>query len=172
VKLPVLGLKEHFLLDFATRFQAEGFTLLIYDHRCWGASEGTPRSHVEPYLQTRDMVDAFDYATALPDVDPGRIVFWGSSLSGGNAICAAAIEKRVAAVVAQVPFVSGELSSGTFFPLVSTFLREPGAMRGGAPPALVPMTCETMEEALNGTSKGILKDSTAVAFNQKLERRG
>jgi hypothetical protein len=34
------------------------------------------------------------------------------------------------------------------------------------------MTCETMEEALNGTPKVILKDPAAVAFNQELERRG
>jgi cephalosporin-C deacetylase-like acetyl esterase len=80
-------------------------------------------------LQTRDYLDAFDFASALPDVDPVRIIFWGSSMSGGNAICAAALEKRVRAVIAQVPFVSGELASGEFASLMTVFLEERGAVR-------------------------------------------
>ena len=124
MKPPALGLKDYFLLDLVACSQAEGFFLRLYDRRCLGASESTPQYHVKPYLQTRDMVDAFDHATALPEVDPGRDVFWGSSVSGGNAICATMIEKRVATFAAQVSYVSCELSSGIFFLLVLTFLGE------------------------------------------------
>lgn len=131
-----------------------------------------PRNHVEPQLQTRDYIDAFDFASTLPEVDPTRIVFWGSSMSGGNAICAAALEKRVSAVIAQVPFVSGELASANFAPLLPMFLGERGAVRQGAAAARVPIIPESMEEALSGASKAILKDPAAVIFDQEMARRG
>ncbi|KAL1595998.1 hypothetical protein SLS60_009689 [Paraconiothyrium brasiliense] len=166
------GLKEHFLPDFATQFQSAGYTVLVYDNRCWGSSEGTPRNHVDPQLQTRDYIDAFDFTTTLPDVDPTRIVFWGSSMSGGNVICAAAIEKRVCAVISQAPFVSGEMASQDFAAIMPLMLGERGAMRRGAPAALVPVTPETMEEAMSGTSKAILKDPGAIPFIREVDRRG
>jgi fermentation-respiration switch protein FrsA (DUF1100 family) len=159
------------LPDFASRFQAEGYTVLIYDNRCWGTSEGLPRNHVDPQLQTRDYLDAFDFASTLPDVDPVRIIFWGSSMSGGNAICAAALEKRVRAVIAQVPFVSGELASGEFASLMPMFLEERGAVRRGAAPTLVPIIPESMEEALSGASKAILKEPATIIFDQEMARR-
>jgi hypothetical protein len=40
-------------------------------------------------------------------VDPGRIGIWGSSYSGGHVLVVAAIDRRVKAVVSQVPLISG-----------------------------------------------------------------
>lgn len=57
--------------------------------------------------QSRDYLDAFNFAAALPDVDPTKIVYWGSSLSGGNAIVAASMNKSPVNIISQVPFVSG-----------------------------------------------------------------
>lgn len=165
------GLKEHFLPDFAAHFQSAGYTVLIYDNRCWGTSEGIPRNHVDPHLQTRDYIDAFDFTTTLPDVDPARIVFWGSSMSGGNVICAAAIEKRVCAVIAQAPFVSGEMASVDFAGMMPLMLDERGAVRRGAPATLMPVMPETMEEAMSGTSKAILKEPGSILFIQEMDRR-
>ncbi|KAJ4251376.1 hypothetical protein NW762_011357 [Fusarium torreyae] len=102
------GHRRHFLPDFAARFNAAGYGALVYDNRCWGDSEGSPRDEVDPWLQTRDYLDVFDYISAHPDVEPSKVVYWGSSMSGGNVICAAAINKNLAGVIAQVPFVSGE----------------------------------------------------------------
>lgn len=166
------GLKEHFLPDYAARFNEAGYTVLIYDNRCWGSSEGLPRNHVDPSLQLRDYVDAFDFVGTLPSVDQSKIIFWGSSMSGGNVICAAAMEKRVSAVIAQVPFVSGEQASRAFGPMHDMLLAERGAIRKGVAPTLVPVTPETMEEATSGTSKAILGDPESIAFNAEMDRRG
>ncbi|KAF2117939.1 Alpha/Beta hydrolase protein [Lophiotrema nucula] len=166
------GLKEHFLPDYAQRFNEAGYSVLTYDNRCWGSSEGLPRNHVDPFLQLRDYVDAFDFATTLPSVDRTKIVFWGSSMSGGNVISAAAIEKRVCAVISQVPFVSGEQASQAFGPMHEIFLNERGAVRQGAAPTMVPVTAETVEEALSGTCKAILPDPDAVGFHAEMDRRG
>lgn len=145
--------------------------MFIYDNRCWGASEGVPRNHVDPHLQTHDYIDAFDFVSTLSDVDPERIVFWGSSMSGGNVICAAAIEKRACALIAQVPFVSGKAASAEFAAMMPLILAERGAMRRGASAALMPITPETMEEALSGECKAFLKDPGAVTFTKEMDRR-
>lgn len=165
------GLKENFLPDYALRFTQAGYTVLTYDNRCWGESEGMPRNYVDPILQLRDYVDAFDFASTHPSVDSARIIFWGSSMSGGNAICAATIERRIRAVIVQVPFVSGEEAVKTFGPLHETLLQERAASRRGNISMMAPVMPDTPEEVLNGTSKAILRDVDAVAFNAEMDRR-
>src|SRR5664280_1020647 len=58
--------------------------------RNFGASDGEPRQEIDLWAQ----------------VDAGRIGIWGSSHSGGH-VLVAAIERRVKAVLSQVPLVSG-----------------------------------------------------------------
>jgi len=43
----------------------------------------------------------------VPEVDPDRIGIWGSSYSGGHVLVVGAIDRRVKAVVSQVPLISG-----------------------------------------------------------------
>lgn len=93
-------------------------------------------------------------------------------MSAGNAICAAVTEKRVCAVIAQVPFVSGEQASLAFGPKLEMFLNERGAIRQGAAPTMLPIHPESLEEALSGTSSAILPDPDAIAFNAEMDRRG
>ncbi len=54
----------------------------------------------------RDYRHAITYAGTLPETD-GRIGVWGSSYSGGHVLVVGAIDRRVKAVVAQVPLISG-----------------------------------------------------------------
>src|SRR6266536_719154 len=57
-----LGGVRHFLLPpFASRFQAAGFALLLYDNRNWGESDGLPRQESNPALQQTDYYDAFNF---------------------------------------------------------------------------------------------------------------
>jgi dienelactone hydrolase len=65
-------------------------------------------------LQQTDYYDAFNFATTLPDVDPEKMVYWGTSFSGGNVIYAAAVDKRIKAAIVQCPAVSGETRSLAF----------------------------------------------------------
>lgn len=84
-------------------FQKSGVTALVYDPRNTGRSGGFPRNEIDPFKQVEDYSDAFIYLTTLPLVNPEAIVFWGISLSAGIALCDAAVDRRVAAVIAIAP---------------------------------------------------------------------
>lgn len=101
------GVKELHLDDYAEVFSAGGLNVIVYDHRNFGASDGMPRQEVDPIHQYRDYQNAITYALTRDDVDPDRVGVWGTSYSGGHALMVAAIDKRVKAVVSQVPFISG-----------------------------------------------------------------
>jgi pimeloyl-ACP methyl ester carboxylesterase len=101
------AVKEMALPDFAEVFAAAGLNVLLYDHRNFGASDGTPRQEVDPVAQYRGYRHAITYAITRPEVDPERVGIWGTSFSGGLVLTVAAIDHRVKAVVSQVPFIDG-----------------------------------------------------------------
>jgi cephalosporin-C deacetylase-like acetyl esterase len=96
--------KEMALDDYAERFCAAGFAVLAYDHRCLGASDGEPRQVINPWAQARDYRYAIGRLAACPEADRDRIGLWGSSFSGGQVLVLGAVDERVRAVVASVPF--------------------------------------------------------------------
>jgi alpha-beta hydrolase superfamily lysophospholipase len=89
---------------FAERFAAAGFATLAFDHRGFGDSGGEP-DLFSPSRQLEDWRAAIAFARSLPGIDPARIVTWGSSMGGGNALAAAAEDPRIAAAISQVPFL-------------------------------------------------------------------
>jgi len=101
------AVKEMYLDAFAEVFAAAGLNALVFDNRNFGASDGQPRYEIDPWEQVRDYRHAITYATTLPDVDANRIGIWGSSYSGGHVLVVGAIDRRVKAVVSQVPLASG-----------------------------------------------------------------
>ena len=101
------AVKEMDLDSFADGFAAVGLNVLVFDNRCFGASDGEPRQEIDPWAQVRDYRNAITYLHTVPEVDPGRIGIWGSSYSGGHVLVVGAIDRRVQAVVAQVPLISG-----------------------------------------------------------------
>jgi cephalosporin-C deacetylase-like acetyl esterase len=120
----------------------------------------------------RDYYDAFDFAASQPEVDPKRIAYWGTSLSGGNVICAAAIDKRIRAVVVQSPFVSGELQSAPLAPLLPSILGNRASVRNGNPSIMVPVVPTTLEEANSGNSQAVLSTVDAYHFMQEMKTVG
>ncbi|MDX3452056.1 alpha/beta hydrolase [Streptomyces sp. ME02-8801-2C] len=101
------AVKEMHLDDYAVVFAEAGLNALVYDHQNFGDSDGTPRQEVDPVLQYRDFRNAITYATTRPEADASNVGIWGSSFSGGHVLMVASIDKRVKAVVSQVPFISG-----------------------------------------------------------------
>jgi hypothetical protein len=89
---------------FAEAFANAGFAVALYDHRCLGQSEGSPRQDIDPWLQTLDMRRVLDWITSRPEIDADRLALWGSSFSGGESIVLASIDERVRAVIANAPF--------------------------------------------------------------------
>ncbi len=102
------GATREMRLDaFAERFAAAGFAALVFDYRHFGASEGEPRQLLDIGRQLADWAAAVAWIREQPGIDPDRIALWGSSFSGGHVIATAAGDPRLAAVLAQVPFVDG-----------------------------------------------------------------
>jgi cephalosporin-C deacetylase-like acetyl esterase len=91
----------------AKAFVARGFGVLLYDQRTCGSSDGEPRQDVDPVAQDRDMQMALSFVEQHPALDSDRIGLWGSSYSGANVLAVTAVDRRVKAVVSQVPFIAG-----------------------------------------------------------------
>jgi fermentation-respiration switch protein FrsA (DUF1100 family) len=139
------AVKEMYLDQFADVFAAAGLNVLVFDNRNFGASDGEPRQEIDPWAQVRDYRHAITYAGTLPEVDAARIGIWGSSYSGGHVLVVAAIDRRVKAVVSQVPLVSGHdnLRALVRADFIAGFRQQFDADRlarfRGEPPALVPV---------------------------------
>ncbi len=101
------AVKEMYLDNFAEVFARAGLASIVYDHRNFGASDGEPRQEIDPTLQIRGYRDAITFAQSLPQTDAQRIGVWGSSYSGAHALVVGAQDRRVKAVVSQVPLISG-----------------------------------------------------------------
>jgi dienelactone hydrolase len=98
------GTRRDRLGAFAERFAAHGLLALLFDHRGFGDSGGEP-DLFEPARQLEDWRHAIAAARTLPGADADRVVTFGSSMGGGNALAAAAADPRVAAAISQVPFL-------------------------------------------------------------------
>ena len=99
--------REIYLDSFAEVFAAAGLGVIVYDHRNFGVSDGSPRGHADPWAQINGYRDAITWAQTQSDVDPNRIGVWGSSYAGGHVLVVAALDRRVKCVVAQVPLTWG-----------------------------------------------------------------
>lgn len=137
------GVKEQ-IDHYAAHFAAGGFAVLVYDHRGFGTSDGTPRLEVDPFRQLSDWRDAIGYAAAQPEVEPAAPVgVWGSSFAGGLAMVLAANDDRVGCVVAQIPNVSGHRNGAEMFTaaerarLDALFAADRRARLDGAEPARI-----------------------------------
>lgn len=89
---------------YADVFAEGGLTVLVYDHAGLGASDGEPRQVIDAWRQARDYRTAVTWIASRGDVDASRIGIWGSSFAGGVALVVAAVDRRIRAVVANVPW--------------------------------------------------------------------
>lgn len=103
------GVKEMDLDFFAEHFTSKlPIACLVYDHRGFGASDvgkGGLRQEVITSQQLSDFSDAITYAQSRTEVDPKRIGIWGTSYSGGHVLWLGAVDRRVRAVLSQVPVI-------------------------------------------------------------------
>jgi len=97
------AVKEAILPDFADLFAKAGFVTLVFDFRYFGDSEGEPRSQVFPLEMVEDIRNAITWVSDQPEVDSQRIGIWGASFGGGLVLYVGTYDRRVKAVVSQVP---------------------------------------------------------------------
>lgn len=95
------------LYSYAEQFAANGYAVAVFDYRGFGDSAGTPRQLLDVPMQHQDWRAALAYARALPGIDPERMVAWGTSFAGGHVISVAGQGEPLAAIIVQVPHVSG-----------------------------------------------------------------
>ena len=142
------AVKEMYLDRFAEVFSSAGLAAIVFDNRNFGASDGEPRQEIDPWAQVRDYRHAITYAGTLAEVDAARIGVWGSSYSGGHVVTVGALDRRVKAVVSQVPLASG---SANIRELVRADLRagframfdaDRAARFAGEAPGMVPVVAE------------------------------
>src|SRR5919199_2000543 len=96
---------------FARRFWGAGFTVLAFDYRRMGDSEGQPRQVVRLRDERADWDAAVAFAGGLPGVDPRRVAIWGFSTSGGHVFRVAAGHPELAAAIAQTPNADGQAAA-------------------------------------------------------------
>lgn len=138
------AIREAGLERIAVRFAAAGIDALVFDYRHFGASGGKPREVLSIQSQLADCRAALEFVRSLPDVDPRRVALWGSSFGGGHALTIASLDRRLAACVAQIPFVDGLVSlritpPRQAFGLTLAALRDLGRAMTGRAPYTVPV---------------------------------
>jgi uncharacterized protein len=137
------AVKEMYLDRFAGAFAGVGLASLVFDNRCFGASDGEPRQEIDPWAQVRDYRHAVTHARTRPEIDRERVGIWGSSYSGGHVLVVGAIDRRVRCVVAQVPLISGWrlaqrlIRADLIAPTREQFDADREARFAGQPPAML-----------------------------------
>ncbi|GGB41892.1 alpha/beta hydrolase [Flexivirga endophytica] len=153
---------------FGQAFHAAGFSVLAFDHRGIGASDGMPRQVQTMRGQAADWEAAIGFAADLPEVDPARIAAWGFSTSAGHVVRLAGRRRGLAAVIAQSPNVDGPTATrnAARYQRPVAMLRMTG--RGlvdviaglvGRPARLIPLGGAPGEVAVLTTPDGVLADT-------------
>jgi uncharacterized protein len=101
------GLKSLYLDEMARRIARGGYAALTFDYKGWGQSEGRPL-RLNPYGRVEDAQAALTFLAGQPSVDPARLGLYGISYGGSTALFAAAIDRRVRAVVSVTGVGNGE----------------------------------------------------------------
>lgn len=108
------GTKDCHSEPYALRFNAACMAALTFDYRHFGASDGEPRQLFDAKMQLEDFKTAVAYARSRSEIDPEKIVLWGTSASGGYGLVVAAEDTEVAGVIAQCPGIDHDEDSKLF----------------------------------------------------------
>ncbi|HEX5468301.1 MAG TPA: alpha/beta fold hydrolase [Gaiellaceae bacterium] len=112
------GLKQIQPARFARALVPLGYVCLGFDYRGFGKSEGRA-GRLMPEEQVADVLAGLSFLEGVSEVDPARMGLIGWGLGGGIAVAAAALDARVATVVALNPVANGERAT--------EFAHEPGS---------------------------------------------
>lgn len=101
------GIQNALTVPFYEEFTRAGFAVMTFDFRGWGESAGLPRNTINPWQRVKDADAALAHLKSLPQIDPARIVLWGTSFGGGHVVELAAEHPELAGAIAQVPMLDG-----------------------------------------------------------------
>ena len=111
IVLPILNGQKHIVRPFATYYAKRGFASIIVDSRQRTTLEDDivePEAALERTAKRHRRM--LDWVEQQPNLDASRVVVFGASLGGFNALFLAAVDDRVRAVVpalaaADLPYV-------------------------------------------------------------------
>ncbi|KAI1158622.1 DltD N-terminal domain protein [Nemania serpens] len=149
--------KDMIIFEAGQYLNAAGFTVLGYDPRCVGASDGTPRNDIQPLKNVEDYHDALTFLKVQKSnlVDPNQIAYWGYSFSASVALCAAALDKRAKAVVAVSTLTTWEFSK--WRQVLAKAMKDRESQLAGNRAIYLPMLTETGENPA-GFGTGYIKE--------------
>src|SRR5687768_1233503 len=101
---PFGAVKEQSSGLYAQTMAERGFAALAFDPSYTGESGGEPRNVASPDINTEDFSAAVDFLGLQASVDRNRIGIIGICGLGGMGLNAAAVDKRIKAVVASVMY--------------------------------------------------------------------
>jgi len=142
------GTNDTTLEEYALRFVEHGIAVLSIDYRYFGYSDGEPRQLFSIEKQLEDYKAAIAYARNREEIDPDKIVVWGTSASGGYGLILAASDKKIAGVISQCPALDRNEDSklaleregiGFYLNLFVHALRDKGRSVFGLSPHTIPI---------------------------------
>ena len=95
---PMTSVKEETLPHYAVPLAEAGYTVLAFDNRNFGESEGEPRQHLDTADQVEDLKNAVSYMLTGEDVDPDRLGLCCVCTGAGYGLAVASMDLRVKAV--------------------------------------------------------------------------
>ncbi|KAI0671657.1 alpha/beta-hydrolase [Trametes maxima] len=156
---------------YAETFASLGYAVVVFDYRRWGASAGIPRHVVYVSEQLDDYRAVVKFCRQQTDIDPNKVIIWGTSFSGGHVVSLASErELNLWGVVSQCPYLgtgpSMKLSWITFRILwkgVKDLLRQ--AL--GLYPTYIPAVAHPGEVGLLNTA-GSKQGLIGIALDEKV----
>ena len=151
------GTKDMRLEQYALKFTEIGWAALAIDYRHYGESGGEPRQIYHAKKQIEDQRAAVEYVRQRSDIDPDKIVLWGTSASGLYGICTAAEDHRISGVIAQCATLDHKADSkphldrlgyGFFFRVFVHGQRDKARSRFNLAPHVIPAYSSNGEIAL------------------------
>ena len=167
------GTKDMILEKYALRFVEAGYAVLSFDYRHFGESEGEPRQLFSLPKQFEDIRAAVAFTRSRSEIDPDKIVIWGTSSSGTYGLAIAAEDKNIAAVIGQSPSLNEEENGkklvkrdgiGWFLSLIIHAQRDKGRSRFGLSPHTFPAVGKPGTTAML-TAPGVYDAYKKIAMN-------
>jgi pimeloyl-ACP methyl ester carboxylesterase len=135
---------------YATKIFDAGYDVLLYDHRNFGKSSGTPRQEINPWIQARGYRDAVSFLRNSGG--DHQIALWGDSFSAGLALVAGALIADISAIVAQIPVCGASVPEKKFdenaFYEMKTIFRN-GDVTGGPEQTTGPLPVVSFDQINN-----------------------
>lgn len=95
---PMTSVKEETLPNYAEPLADAGYTVLTFDNRNFGESEGMPRQHLNTQEQVDDLKNAISYMLTRHDIEHTQLGLCCVCMGAGYGLEIAAFDRRVNAV--------------------------------------------------------------------------